>query len=54
MAAPLDASICLAAGNMAWDHPDPFDRMLAATALHLGVPIISADVAFDGVVTRIW
>lgn len=52
--AALDASICLTAGLMAWTHRDPFDRLLAATALKRDLPIISADTAFDGLVTRIW
>ena len=52
--APLDPSICLRAGSMEWLHRDPFDRLLAATALALGLPIISADTIFDGVVSRIW
>jgi PIN domain nuclease of toxin-antitoxin system len=29
-------------------HRDPFDRMLIATALSEAVPIITADVAFEG------
>jgi PIN domain nuclease of toxin-antitoxin system len=39
---------------MEWAHRDPFDRMLAATALHLAVPLLSADTVFDGIVTRLW
>lgn len=39
---------------MAWDHRDPFDRLLAATALHYGLVIVSADAAFDSVVSRRW
>ena len=52
--ATLDAEICAMAGRLDWEHRDPFDRMLAATALHYGIPIISADTIFDGVVSRIW
>jgi len=52
--ARLDGDICLRAGTMDWSHRDPFDRLLAATALHYGVPIISADPVFDGVVSRVW
>jgi PIN domain nuclease of toxin-antitoxin system len=52
--APLDAQICLDAGLMEWAHRDPFDRILAATAAHYRLPIVSADTVFDGVVTRIW
>ncbi|WP_246725591.1 type II toxin-antitoxin system VapC family toxin [Beijerinckia sp. L45] len=52
--AALDQAICLAAGRLDWTHRDPFDRMLAATALHYAMPLISADTVFDGIVPRIW
>lgn len=52
--AELDPVICAAAGIMAWDHRDPFDRLLAATAKHRRLPILSADEVFDEVVTRVW
>jgi PIN domain nuclease of toxin-antitoxin system len=52
--ASLDALICLTAGTMPWAHRDPFDRLLAATASHHNLPIISADTVFDGLVTRLW
>jgi len=52
--AALEPQICAAAGTMTWAHRDPFDRLLAATALHYSLPIISADSVFDGVVTRLW
>ena len=52
--ARLDMEICTAAGRMTWAHRDPFDRLLAATALSYKVPIVSTDEAFDGIVTRIW
>ena len=36
-------------------HRDPFDRMLAAQALVLGIPVIGNDAIFDAYgVTRIW
>ena len=38
----------MAAGLLAWDHRDPFDRMIAATAIELSCPLISKDPAFDG------
>lgn len=50
----LDPAICTAAGIMDWPHRDPFDRLLAATAAHHNVAIISADPVFDEVVTRVW
>ncbi|SEP37537.1 PIN domain nuclease, a component of toxin-antitoxin system (PIN domain) [Methylobacterium sp. ap11] len=54
VAAGLDPDICIVAGTMAWAHRDPFDRLLAATAQHYHVPLVSADVAFDGIVPRVW
>jgi PIN domain nuclease of toxin-antitoxin system len=38
---------------MAWSHRDPFDRLVAATALHDNLPFISADPVVDGI-TRMW
>ncbi len=36
-------------------HKDPFDRLMIAQALVEGIPIVSADVAFDAYgITRIW
>ena len=52
--AALEARICLRASTMAWNHSDPFDRILAASAAHYNLPILSADTVFDGVVTRLW
>ena len=52
--AALTPTICLAAGRLDWAHRDPFDRLLAATALHQDVALVSADAAFDGMVARIW
>lgn len=52
--AALDATISLKAGLLEWSHRDPFDRIIAATAQHYSVPLISADSVFDGVVKRLW
>ncbi len=52
--AGLSASICALAGMMTWSHRDPFDRLLAATAMHDNLPFLSADPVFDGIVTRLW
>jgi PIN domain nuclease of toxin-antitoxin system len=52
--AGFDPAICVAAGMTSWAHRDPFDRLLAATASHFNLPIISADAVFDGLVMRIW
>ncbi len=54
VATSLEAADCLLAGAMDWPHRDPFDRFLAASALRRRIPIVSADVVFDAVVTRIW
>ncbi len=52
--AGFDPAICIAAGLMAWPHRDPFDRLLAATAMRHNLPLVSADAVFDGVVSRLW
>lgn len=52
--ASLDADIALLAGTLDWPHRDPFDRLLAATALARRWLMVSADAAFDGVVERVW
>jgi PIN domain nuclease of toxin-antitoxin system len=52
--ADFTPSICIAAGMLSWPHRDPFDRLLAATALHDKLPLVSADAVFDGIVTRLW
>lgn len=45
--APLDPEICVRAAGLEWSHRDPFDRMLAATALENRLSFVSADAAFD-------
>lgn len=45
--AALTAPICLEAALLDWACRDPFDRILAATALALGLPLVSTDVVFD-------
>ncbi|PWR23744.1 type II toxin-antitoxin system VapC family toxin [Zavarzinia compransoris] len=52
--APLGPEICTRAGMMAWEHRDPFDRLIAATAILLGIPLVSADPVFDGIAPRLW
>lgn len=54
--APLTPEIALIAGLIDWPHRDPFDRMLAATALAMDMDFVSADTAFDAVpgLRRIW
>jgi PIN domain nuclease of toxin-antitoxin system len=57
--AALDPETCLAAALLDWAHRDPFDRLLAATALGSGLPLVSADPEFDDFadgrqILRIW
>jgi len=52
--AAMDAEVCLAAAMMSWLHRDPFDRLIAATALARRLDLVSADEAFDQVVKRVW
>ena len=41
--------------GLPFHHRDPFDRLLAAQALVEGIPVVSADAAFDPYgVKRIW
>ncbi len=41
--APLTHEIALAARNLPWDHDDPADRFLAATAQVLNLTLVTAD-----------
>lgn len=52
----MEAQTFRAAALLDWEHRDPFDRMIAATALEHDLAIISKDLAFDAFapVTRIW
>jgi PIN domain nuclease of toxin-antitoxin system len=40
---PLSPEICVASCNLEEFHGDPADRLIVATALVLGIPLISAD-----------
>jgi PIN domain nuclease of toxin-antitoxin system len=45
----------LRAGRLPGEHKDPFDRMLAAQAIHEDMPILSSDEQLDILgVRRIW
>ncbi len=46
--APYTAKMAMRSGSMDWAHRDPFDRMIAATAIEMACPLISTDTAFDG------
>jgi len=54
--APLTTEIARRASLLDWSHRDPFDRMIAATALELQAPLVSMDRVFDGVtgLERLW
>lgn len=45
---PYTARMAMMSGSMDWEHPDPFDRMIAATAIEMACPLISKDAAFEG------
>lgn len=58
--APYTPEMAVLSGGMDWSHKDPFDRMIAATAIELSCPLISKDPAFDqlaelpGWIGRVW
>jgi PIN domain nuclease of toxin-antitoxin system len=53
--APVTGAIGTYAARMNWSHRDPFDRMIAATALSGGDVLISADATFDTLpLRRVW
>jgi len=47
VSAPFTRGIAARAGTLDWRHRDPFDRLIAATAIELRYPLISKDVEFD-------
>jgi PIN domain nuclease of toxin-antitoxin system len=54
---PLDMPILDAMAKISRDHvPDPFDRIIAATALHLDLPLVTADESIRGAIGKraIW
>ena len=52
---PISVEHALRAGRMTGEHKDPFDRMLAAQAIHEDMPLISNDEQLDGFrVRREW
>jgi PIN domain nuclease of toxin-antitoxin system len=51
----IDAESALRAGRLSGDHGDPFDRIIAAQALAMDIPVISTDAKLDSFgVRRIW
>jgi len=53
--APISTAQAIRSGLLPLHHRDPFDRLLAAQALDLRIPIVSRDRVFDLYrVKRIW
>jgi PIN domain nuclease of toxin-antitoxin system len=51
----IEGGIALRAGRLLGKHRDPFDRIIAAQALAMDIPVISIDAKLDGFgVRRIW
>lgn len=51
----IEAETALRAGRLVGDHGDPFDRIIAAQALALDIPVLSIDTKLDLFgVRRIW
>lgn len=52
----LDMALAKRASLLDWAHRDPFDRMLAATAMDRDLAIVSKDAVFDSLegLRRIW
>jgi len=52
---PIEMDHCLKVARLPFHHRDPFDRLIAAQALHEGLALLSRDPAFDAYgVERIW
>ena len=56
--ADLTIEAALLAASLDWPHRDPFDRLLAATALSADLTLVSADTMFDTLevpaLRRVW
>lgn len=48
----VDANVAQRAGVLPWDHRDPFDRLIAATAIEHQTPLMSADKIFNQLAAR--
>ena len=53
---PVTVEIADFAARLSWEHRDPFDRLLAATAMMHGWDFLSADTAFESLssLRRLW
>ena len=51
----IDAAAALRAGRLPAEHRDPFDRIIAAQALSLDIPVLSPDSKLDQFgIRRLW
>ncbi len=50
--ADIDGQTALLAAQLDWAHRDPFDRLIAATAISRRATLISADAQFDDLKSR--
>jgi PIN domain nuclease of toxin-antitoxin system len=48
----ISPDICVAAAALDWVHRDPFDRLIAATAMTEKLTLLSVDSAFDQLASR--
>ena len=52
---PITLAHVAQVSTLPFHHRDPFDRILVAQSLVEGIPIVSADAAFDAYgVARLW
>lgn len=53
---PVDTGIWLRSLTLAWHHADPADRVIAATAMMRGVPLLTKDAAMHafGELSCVW
>jgi PIN domain nuclease of toxin-antitoxin system len=53
---PISSHHALLAGGLAWEHHDPFDRLLAAQSVVEQMPLVTSDSVFTAVegLTVLW
>ena len=53
---PVDTTIWLRSLGLVWEHRDPADRVIVATALIKGVPLLTKDdtIRAGGIVKTVW
>jgi PIN domain nuclease of toxin-antitoxin system len=53
---PVDTNVWLRSLSLAWEHPDPADRVIVATALMRGLPLVTQDATIHQFadVTCVW